>query len=103
MSRFRVDHPIRDHIHAIYGHDPVLGFFVDVFMEGRDKPLAAFDHFSPAFNRAQPLLGCLDFMVTEGFFTGDDLESALVVIADVIDDDYFCRPDDNYFCRFGPS
>jgi hypothetical protein len=85
MSRFRIDHPSRPNIHAEAGHDPVLGFFVDVMREGRDRPLKSYNHFSPTFNRARPLLGCLDFLVAEGFFTGEQLEDALAVFADDLD------------------
>ncbi len=45
--------------------------------EGREKPIASYDIWHPAFNRARPLMGCLDFLVAEGFFTGDDLEDTL--------------------------
>jgi hypothetical protein len=82
VSRFRIDHPPRKNVHAIYGHDPVLGFFVDVFMNGRDKPIASYDFFQPAFNRARPLMGCLDFLVEQEFFTADDLEDALAHVQD---------------------
>jgi hypothetical protein len=85
MSRFRIDHPTRDRVHAIYGHDPVLGFFADMMREGRDKPTVSYDTWHPMFNRARPLLGCLDFLAAEGFFTGEQLEDALAVIADDLD------------------
>ena len=45
----------------------------------------SYDFFHPSFNRARPLLGCLDFLVSEGFFDADDLEDALAVIADDLD------------------
>jgi hypothetical protein len=40
------------------------------------------DCFHPLFNRARPLIGCLDFLVSEGFFTGDELHDALVFVQD---------------------
>jgi hypothetical protein len=82
VSRHRIDHPTRKNVHAIYGHDPVLGFFVDVFIERREKPIASYDTWHPSFNRARPLHGCLDFLAAEGFFTGDDLEDALAHVQD---------------------
>lgn len=82
MSRFRIDHPTIKNIHAEAGHDPVLGFFVDIMREGRSRPLKSYDHFHPLFNRARPLLGCLDFLVSEGFMTGEQLEEALVYLQD---------------------
>jgi hypothetical protein len=85
VTRFRLDHPTRVGVHAIYGHDPVLAFFVDVMREGRDKPLASYDTWHPTFNRERPLLGCVDFLASEGFFTRDKLNDALVVVADDLD------------------
>jgi hypothetical protein len=82
VSRHRIDHPTRNHVHAIYGHDAVIGFFVDVFIENREKPIASYDFFQPTFNRERPLMACLDFLVSEGFFTADDLEDALVYLQD---------------------
>lgn len=80
MSRFRIAHPQRTNIHADYGHDAVVGYFIDV-MRGH-RVLTSYDFFHPAFNRQRPLMGCLDFLASEGFFTGDDLEDALAVLAD---------------------
>jgi hypothetical protein len=82
VSRFRIDHAHRPDLHAEAGHDPVLGFFVDVMREGRDRPVKSYDHFHPAFNRPRPLMGCLDFLASEGFFTGDELHDALIAIQD---------------------
>jgi hypothetical protein len=80
MLRFRIDHPTRTDMHAEAGHDPVMGFFVDV-MQGH-RVIKSYDFFHPLFNRTRPLLGCLDFLVSEGFFTGDELEDALVCLQD---------------------
>lgn len=80
MSRFRIDHPTIENVHAEAGHDPVLGFFVDV-MKGH-RVVNSYDHFHPLFNRQRPLMGCLDFLVSEGFFTGEQLEDALVYLQD---------------------
>jgi hypothetical protein len=83
VSRFRLDHPTRHHVRAEYGHDAVVGFYADVMLGHR--VIASYDFFHAAFNRARPLLGCLDFLVSEDFFTGEDLEAALAVIADDFD------------------
>lgn len=82
MSRFRIVHPTREGVHAIYGFDAVLGFFVDVHREGRYKPIASYDAFNPSFNRARPLMGALDFLASEDFFTADDLHAALAHVQD---------------------
>jgi hypothetical protein len=80
VSRFRIDHPHRPDLHAEAGHDAVLSFFVDV-MKG-ERAIKSYDFFAPSFNRARPLMGCLDFLVAEGFFTGDELNDALVFLQD---------------------
>ena len=80
MSRFRIDHPTRQDLHADAGHDPMMGFFVDV-MQGH-RVLRSYDFFQPCFNRSRPLIGCLDFLMSEGFFTGDELQDALVFLQD---------------------
>jgi hypothetical protein len=80
MSRFRVDHPTRQDLRAEAGHDAVMGFFVDVM--GGDRMIASYDFFHAKFNRERPLIGCLDFLVSEGFLTGDELEEALVFLQD---------------------
>jgi hypothetical protein len=46
MSRFRVDHPTRQGIHVIAGVDHMLGFFIEVFREGRDRPIKTLDVFT---------------------------------------------------------
>jgi hypothetical protein len=79
MLRFRIDHPRTD-MHTQAGHDPVVGFFVDVLR--RDHVIKSYDFFQARFNRSRPLMGCLDFLVSEGFFTGDELEDALVYLQD---------------------
>jgi len=85
MSRFRIDHPTKPAIHAEAGHDPVTGFFVDV-MKGH-RVIKSYDFFQPSFNRARPLMGCLDFLVNETFFSGEDLEAALIALETDYGDD----------------
>jgi hypothetical protein len=80
MSRFRIEHPSKPELHAEAGHDPVLSFYVDI-MKGQ-RVIKSYDHFHPLFNRQRPLLGCLDFLVSQGFFTGEQLEDALVYVQD---------------------
>ena len=80
MSRFRIDHPTRPDLHAEAGHDPVLSYFVDV-MKGH-RVIKSYDFFHPTFNRARPLMACLDFLVAEEFFTADDLHEALAHVQD---------------------
>lgn len=59
-------------------HEPPT--HVDV-MRGH-RVIKSYDFFHPAFNPARPLMGCLDFLVSEGFFTGDELNDALVYLQD---------------------
>jgi hypothetical protein len=67
MSRFRIEHPTREGIHAEAGHDPVLSYYVDL-MRGH-RVLTSYDFFHPLFNRARPLLGCVGFLASAGFST----------------------------------
>jgi hypothetical protein len=53
---------------------------VDV-MHG-ERVVKSYDHFHPLFNRQRPLMGCLDFLVSEGFMSGEQLEDALIFIQD---------------------
>ena len=46
------------------------------------RVIRSYDSFHPLFNRERPLLGCLDFLVSEGSFTGEQLEDALVLLQD---------------------
>jgi hypothetical protein len=80
MSRFRVEHPSREGIHAVAGVDHALGFFVEVFREDRDKPIRSLDMFTA--KRAVTLQDCFDFMIEHGFFTADQLRNALVFLQD---------------------
>ncbi len=80
MSRHHLDHPTKPGVQAAYGHDPVMGFFVDVLRH--DRTIKSYDFLQPSFNRARPLMGALDFMVAEGFFTADQLHAALVFLQD---------------------
>jgi hypothetical protein len=80
MSRCRLDHPTKPGVQAAYGHDPVMGFFVDI-MKG-DRLVKSYDFFNPSFNRARPLMGALDFLAAEGFFTTDQLHEALIYLQD---------------------
>jgi hypothetical protein len=85
VARFQLDHPTREGVHAEYGFDAVVGFFVDVFREGSDKPIASYDSFHPLFNRARPLIGALDFLACEGFFDAEDLEDAITALHEPVD------------------
>jgi hypothetical protein len=42
----------------------------------------SYDFFEPSFNRERPLLGCLDSLVAQGFFTGEQLEAAQAYLQD---------------------
>lgn len=83
MSRFHIAHPTRPDLHAEAGHDPLLSYFVDI-MKGH-RVIKSYDSWHPLFNRARPLMGALDYLASEGFYTGDDLEDALAMIADDLD------------------
>lgn len=80
MSRHRISHPSKPNIHIIYGHDHMLGFFVELHREGRDKPIKTLDTFT--LGRAVTLQDCLEFMISVGVFTRDQLQAALNFIQD---------------------
>jgi hypothetical protein len=46
MSRFRIVHPIKPELHVIAGHDHMLGYFVELHREGRDRPIKSLDRFT---------------------------------------------------------
>ena len=79
MSRFRVEHPTREGTYAMYGHDRFLGFFVEVFRDGRESPIKSLDTFTNE-NKPVHLIDCLDLLASEGFFLGGhgSLEDALL-------------------------
>jgi len=80
MSRFRIEHPTRENLHIIYGHDHMLGFFVEMFREGREKPLKSLDMFT--HGKAVTLNDCFDFLISVGVFTRPELQQALALIQD---------------------
>jgi hypothetical protein len=80
VSRHRLDHPTREGVYAEYGHDHMLGFFVEVFIDGRSKPIAVLDFFK--LGRAVALDDCFAFMIEHGLFTREELEAALMAIQD---------------------
>jgi hypothetical protein len=80
MARFRIEHPKEPDLYAIGGHDHMLGFFCELYKEGRERPLKVLDVFK--MGKAITLQDCFDFLVTEGFFTRDDLEETLVCFQD---------------------
>jgi hypothetical protein len=76
----RIEHPVRPGVRAEAGHDPIAGFFVDIVYG--EQAIATYDCFHPLFNRSRPVIGCLDFLVSQGFFSGDALEQALAFLQD---------------------
>jgi hypothetical protein len=78
MRRFQLaDHPHELALTAEYGFDPFCGFFVEVVLESRDQPLAVYDALQTGYDHHRPLLGALDFLVSQRFFTQKEIESAL--------------------------
>lgn len=73
-ARFRVNHPAGPGAYAWAGVDHVLGFFVEVRGLGKRK---TYDAFDLGYNRERPLWGALTFLLSQGFYTRQDLESAL--------------------------
>lgn len=80
MTRHRLDHPTRPTVHCYYGYDHMLDFFVEIFRDGRDKPIKQLDIFSNG--KPVTLIDCLDFMASNAFFGHEDLEDALLFMQD---------------------
>lgn len=74
--RFRIEHPREPNIYAEGGvDDPLASFFVEVFREGRARPLACVDPFTTGSTVA--LMDCLGLLIAHGFFTRAQLDDAL--------------------------
>ena len=58
----------------------MLGFFVEVFREGREKPITSIDFFTA--NKPATVQQCLDMLIDQGFFTSDELQETLALIQD---------------------
>lgn len=71
--KFRIEHPTHKEVHAEYGHDPHLGFFVEV--HGRHGRRLDYD---ATYADYCGLEGALAFLAKAGIFALDDLYEALV-------------------------
>jgi len=80
VSRFTLDHPLKPTITAAYGHDHAVGFFCEIFREGRVRPIKTLDVFTT--NEPVDLIDCLDFLATNGFYAHEHLEDALLFMRD---------------------
>jgi hypothetical protein len=80
MSRFRIEHPKKPDLYAIGGVDPTLGFFCEIFKEGRERPLESLDFFKKG--TAVTLQDCFDLLSRNGFFRLDQLQEVLVHLQD---------------------
>jgi hypothetical protein len=69
--RFELEHPNEDYVKAVYGHDKVIGFFVEV--QVRDKPLLAYDSTRSGYRHLQ---GAVDLLTEADFFTVVDVANA---------------------------
>jgi len=78
--RFRIHHPTIANRIARYGWLAPRGFWIDVIDEG--KIVATYDASSDAYDHRRPLNACLELFVERGFFSADDLESALYAMSE---------------------
>lgn len=77
--RFRIQHPKDANIYAEAGVDHALAsFFVEVFREGRARPIACLDPFKTG--RTVTLAECLDLLIARDFFRREQLEDALAYL-----------------------
>lgn len=76
---FRLSHPNDSHLGAVYGFDAGLGgYFIEV--RRRRKVTKTYDPLTPGYNMERPLWGALVFLASEGFFTEDELNEALLAL-----------------------
>ena len=80
MSRFTIDHPIKPELHVIAGHDHMLGYFIELHREGRDRPIKSLDTFT--LGRSVTLQDCFEWLIAEGVTDRPDLEAALMAMQD---------------------
>ena len=76
MPVFHLQHPSRKHVTADCGFDHAVAFFVTVLHAGRN--VAEYDRLRAAY---ADLEGALQFLVTHGFFTADQLIEAKLALA----------------------
>jgi hypothetical protein len=81
MSRFRIDHSTDPKLHAMAGVDHAVGpFFVELYREGRDRPIKSLDMFT--LGRSVTLQDAIEFLIAERLIDRADLEAALMVMQD---------------------
>lgn len=60
----------------------MIGFFTEIFADGREKPIKTLDTFTNG-NKTVMLIDCLDFLAGQGgFFSHESLEDALLFMRD---------------------
>lgn len=74
--RFTLRHPAHRDRRAEYGYErDAFAFFVHVFEQ--DACVGRYDALTEGYDHRFPLQGALDYLISQGFFSREDLESAL--------------------------
>lgn len=75
--RFKIQHPEDISLHAAYGWDRALGYFVDILpRRALEIPRVEYDALQPCYDQRRPLRGALDVLVRHGFIVRHHLDEA---------------------------
>ena len=83
MSQRKIDHPTKPDVHALYGWDRTVEFFVTVFEDARR--IAEYDRVNPGYRDMQ---GALEVLAEHGFFEPEDIAVAGQQLAYLMPEDF---------------
>jgi hypothetical protein len=69
--RFELEHPDEPGVKAVYDHDRMIGFFVEIRVH--EKPLLAYDNTRSGYRQLQ---GAINLLVEAEFFSREDVADA---------------------------
>ena len=83
MGQRKIEHPEKPNVHALYGWDRAVEFFVTVFEDAR--MIAEYDRVNPGYRDMQ---GALETLAEYGFFEPEDIAVAGQQLAYFMPDDF---------------
>lgn len=83
MPQRKIEHPTKPNVHALYGWDRALEFFVTVF-EGA-RCVAEYDRVNPGYRDMQ---GALELLAEHGFFESEEIALAGRQLEHFMPDDF---------------
>lgn len=78
----KIEHPTKPNVHALYGWDRAVEFFVTIFEDARR--IAEYDRVNPGYRDLQ---GALETLAEHGFFEPGDIPIAAQELAHFMPDD----------------